>query len=253
MEHAIRNSPQLMAQDPEGTRELHLPQAVWERIAQAELLLEVGCGYGDLLALLASRRDGFTCGTDSDLPSLQAAREHYPGLPVFAADSQDAVPVASESLDLIVSSNMFEHLPHPERHLAEMRRILRPGGAYVINTPNATFDTPYWLMVETLNRARGCGLSVLWRWPRLLAETRRYIRQPGLHCSIQSPRSLCRLLRHSGFRCLQLVKQPPTSTQREKFESLPAPLRLLLLPAVRLLPLMPYALQWSIVGVFIKE
>jgi len=97
-------------------------------------VLEIGCGTGNLL-LLAKRRcpDADLAGLDPDPAALWRARRKADraGLAVrldrgFAAD----LPYPDESMDLVLSAFMLHHLEQADvpRALAEVRRVLRPGG-----------------------------------------------------------------------------------------------------------------------------
>lgn len=49
----------------------------------------------------------------------------------------ESIPVASESVDLIISRSVLEHVADPAKVYREMHRLLRPGGHFVFLTPNA--------------------------------------------------------------------------------------------------------------------
>lgn len=60
-------------------------------------------------------------------PGLDEAHHIEPGAPL---------PIADESVDLIVADFVFEHIAEPERCAAELDRVLRPGGWICARTPN---------------------------------------------------------------------------------------------------------------------
>lgn len=97
-------------------------------------LLEVGCATGERLAMLRSL--GWSvAGVEISLPACRLARERY-GLDVFCGELADAqLPAAS--VDAVIMSHVLEHVHDPVATLGEVRRILRPGGTVVIETPNA--------------------------------------------------------------------------------------------------------------------
>lgn len=94
-------------------------------------ILDVGCSRGDP-DLPALRRGRLLVGTDVDLPGLRA--NHIADACAHAAAT--ALPFPDASFDLVVSKWVVEHLEHPERDFAEFRRVLRPGGALCLLTPN---------------------------------------------------------------------------------------------------------------------
>jgi SAM-dependent methyltransferase len=98
-------------------------------------VLEVGAGDGALAAHLAP--------TVGRYVAVEASREAIsdlrpqPNLVVLTSGEID-LPLEESSIDLAYSCHFVEHL-HPEdarRHAAEMRRVLSPGGHYVVVTPN---------------------------------------------------------------------------------------------------------------------
>ena len=97
-------------------------------------LLDLGCGIGHSFELLAPRT---TVGVDLDPEALAGQlRETH------VADMRD-LPFPDGSFDSVLSVQSIEHVPDPERILAEARRVLRPGGVAVFVTPNRlTFGRP---------------------------------------------------------------------------------------------------------------
>lgn len=56
------------------------------------------------------------------------------GLPVMRADAT-RLPIADASLDLVVAFDVLEHIPDDDAAVAEVRRVLRPGGTWLIAVP----------------------------------------------------------------------------------------------------------------------
>ena len=96
-------------------------------------VLEVGCALGFLLAPL--RDAGLdVAGVDASPFAAYYASTRY-GLDVVTGTLEDAAwPDAS--FDLVIQKDLLEHVSHPRRHLLETHRILRPGGAVWLITPN---------------------------------------------------------------------------------------------------------------------
>jgi SAM-dependent methyltransferase len=107
--------------------------------AAAELLppgrvLDLGCGVGHSFHLLAPRES----------VGLDVAEEALVGQdrPTVVADMRE-LPLPSASFDAVLSVQSLEHVPDPERVVAEARRVLAPGGVAMFVTPNAlTFGVP---------------------------------------------------------------------------------------------------------------
>ncbi len=105
--------------------------------------LDVGCGAG-LMAVELARRGIHVTATDSSRRMVSAAPRQAgrAGLPdrirTVEADAH-SLPFPSETFDLVVALGLLPWVADPPRTLAEMGRVLRPGG---------------WLIVTADNRAR---------------------------------------------------------------------------------------------------
>ena len=107
-------------------------RAVLERRVHAgDRVLHFGCGWDrtGIVPMLAGR-GAEVVGLEVD-PS---AADRYPA-PVFVTDG-GRLPFGDGSFDLVASEYVFEHLECPAEVFAELSRVLRPGGALVVLTPN---------------------------------------------------------------------------------------------------------------------
>ena len=108
-------------------------------IKPGDSVLDVGCGTGDL-TLAAARQVGATgkvYGIDAAPEMItvargKAARTHTPV--DFRAEVIERLPFPDDSFDVVLSSLMFHHLPDDLKRqgLAEVRRVLKPGGRLLI-------------------------------------------------------------------------------------------------------------------------
>jgi 2-polyprenyl-3-methyl-5-hydroxy-6-metoxy-1,4-benzoquinol methylase len=96
-------------------------------------LIDVGCNEGRGLSLYA--RNGFTAveGLETNPTASAAARGR--GFTVHEQELSEFQP--SERYDVVVLSNVLEHALIPAEMLADVRRILKPGGEVWISCPNA--------------------------------------------------------------------------------------------------------------------
>jgi SAM-dependent methyltransferase len=99
-------------------------------------VLDVGCGRGDLCAAAATR-GARVVGVDLADGMLRAAREAHPELDFRRADAEE-LPFGAASFDAALAAFVVNHLPHPERAAAELRRVLAPGGRLAV----AMWDQP---------------------------------------------------------------------------------------------------------------
>ena len=109
------------------------------RLAGGKRVLDAGCGagYGSAeLALAASS----VVGADTAAEAVDFARAHYP-LPNlrFEQASCTALPHPDASFDLVVAFEVIEHLHEWRQLLLEARRLLAPGGQFVVATPNRLY------------------------------------------------------------------------------------------------------------------
>jgi len=99
--------------------------------------LDAGCGTGYGLEILAQGEPAELTGIDVDLGAVAAARRRgeRSGAVVAQADLQ-ALDLPDDCFDVAVCFETIEHLASPEQGLAELRRVVRPGGTLIISSPN---------------------------------------------------------------------------------------------------------------------
>jgi ubiquinone/menaquinone biosynthesis C-methylase UbiE len=101
-------------------------------------VLDIGCGTGSLVVWLKRLHpDVDVVGLDPDPKALARGRRKAARAAVsiqFAQGFADALPYTDASVDRVVSSFMFHHLPRDEQAgmLREVRRVLRPGGVLTL-------------------------------------------------------------------------------------------------------------------------
>jgi SAM-dependent methyltransferase len=97
-------------------------------------IIDVGCGDGAAAGLAAQRNPGHRMiGLDWSAGSLRRARRL--GLTVVQAGI-DGLPVASQAADVVIMSELIEHLVDTDAALDEISRVLKPGGSLLLSTPN---------------------------------------------------------------------------------------------------------------------
>lgn len=93
-----------------------------------EAVLDVGCGNGRYLATLRSRQHhGFICGADLSAGMLRTARSAAGDAPLLVSDAQ-TLPFRADSFDVALAMHMLYHVPDRVQAIAELRRVVRPGG-----------------------------------------------------------------------------------------------------------------------------
>ena len=102
----------------------------WLAVPPGAHWLDVGCGTGALSAtILAHASPAVVTGIDSSEGFVAHARQHVPDprASFRLADAQD-LPFSPHSFDAAVSGLVLNFVPQPERAVAEMARVTRPGG-----------------------------------------------------------------------------------------------------------------------------
>src|SRR5688500_14625341 len=102
-------------------------------------ILEVGCSFGQMTFLLAERFSHVTAvDLSADAVALTRRRaEHYDvhNVRVETADAE-RLPFPDASYDAAFSWSVLRYVPDPQQALAEMFRVLRPGGRLAVDFPN---------------------------------------------------------------------------------------------------------------------
>ena len=98
-----------------------------------ESLLDVGCGTGFLIDLLTKQRPARYCGADLSDEMIRMAKKKQIEGAEFAVGSADKLPYPDETFDVVTCSQSFHHYPYPEQAMREAKRVLKPGGLYILS------------------------------------------------------------------------------------------------------------------------
>lgn len=103
------------------------------KLRTADWVLDVGCGTGALLYQLSlACPSARLCGIDPVPEMLAVARQSLPATVDLRDGWADRIPHDDGTFNVLVSSNMFHYIRQPFAALAEMTRVLKPGGQLVI-------------------------------------------------------------------------------------------------------------------------
>lgn len=120
-------------------------RAVVARLGRG-IVLDVGTGEGFESARLAG--DGrAVIGVDYSAEALRTAKGTHGDRLVVGRMDATALGLADGTVDWVCSSHLIEHFYDPSPHVAEMARVLGPGGTAFVLTPNAPadFENPFHL------------------------------------------------------------------------------------------------------------
>ncbi len=183
---------------------------------QGARFLSSGCGMGG--SLLAYRDAGAATVTGVEVDPLYIRMAglrvaDVDDASVVAIDPDPPLPFADGAFDVIESMDVIEHVPDAAAYLADLVRVLAPGGLILLVTPNRLwpveqhlgFAGPPWLPVDVADRVF-TGLS---RLPLLPQDRRfRYAKLRGMRTQNMSLRTLRRLAVQQDLHLRVLVRDP---------------------------------------------
>jgi SAM-dependent methyltransferase len=97
---------------------------------------DIGCSQGFIADELAGAGAAQTYGVDIDVPGLAVAQQRFGGRVRFVCAAGESLPLADASIDVAVFNHIYEHVVDPEAVLADVRRVLRPGGVLYLGLGN---------------------------------------------------------------------------------------------------------------------
>jgi arsenite methyltransferase len=155
-----------------------------------ERVLEVGCGGGTMLPMLAAAvgKNGRVVGIDISPDQIAAANALCADTNVVEAAVHDVkkLPYGDESFDAVIAIQVIEYLDQPSKALSELRRVCGVGGRIVILATN--WDTMFWNGAAPELTAR---VQAAWRhhapFPNLPAVLRPLLADAGFRTIRQSP------------------------------------------------------------------
>lgn len=124
-------------------RKIATIRAVVDRLPSPAVLLDLGCGSGEILARVARSGDlAIAMELNTELLGWAASR----GLTPVCASFDQPLPIADASVDAALMIDAIEHTEHPHHVLRELSRVVRPDGRVVVFTP--PYDSVRWILAE---------------------------------------------------------------------------------------------------------
>ena len=161
------------------------------------VIIDLGCGDGSALAIAAEHNPAHRfAGIDWSGDALRQAQAA--GLTVIRASVSGAsLPIADGAADVVIMSELIEHLVDPDGAVAEARRILRPGGSLMLSTPN---------LAAWYNRGLlAFGIQPIFSEVSLRGVFGRPGRVVAGHLRLFTRRALTEFLTASGFCCVTVT------------------------------------------------
>lgn len=124
-------------------RPVTIVRTLLELIDKGGTFIDIGAGEGMVPRMMAkSGKDLRVIVIDSEQSSGTGDVDALAGTgieTILATVGQDEIPLESGTADVVFAGDVVEHLPHTPRHFMNAcKRLLRPGGWLVLDTPNAT-------------------------------------------------------------------------------------------------------------------
>ena len=111
-----------------------------EHLPREGRMLDIGCGEGQV-ARLAAARGMAPVGIDPALAQVSVARERAGGA-CYAQGAAIPLPIKDASVDAAVACLVFEHIADLDGALAEVGRVLQPGGTFLFLLNHPLLQTP---------------------------------------------------------------------------------------------------------------
>jgi ubiquinone/menaquinone biosynthesis C-methylase UbiE len=160
-------------------------------LRKGERVLDVGCGTGIVTRLAAEQvgATGIVVGIDIDAGMLAVARSVTPaGLEIaWREGSAESLPLEDESFDVALCQMSLQFVDDPRKALAEMHRVLRPGGRILLDVPGRA--TPQF---EALGASMGKHIA---------KEAKGFVDRVF---SLHSPEAVEALIAKAGFRGVEV-------------------------------------------------
>ena len=125
--------------DPEYEEQI-IPLAT-ECLAGARRVVDIGTGEGQLARVAAGLGAELVAGVDPTRAQLRVAVERAGG-PVYLRGTADRLPFADASFDAAIACLVFEHIPDHAHGIAEVARVLEPGGRFVFLLNHPLLQAP---------------------------------------------------------------------------------------------------------------
>jgi len=131
------------------------------RLGNGLMVLDVGCGDGVISKPI---REMGNYVTSLELPKIATLAHSYQ-VPLIVAGDAEHLAFASNSFDVVLASEVVEHLWDPHSFLDEAYRVLRANGHLIISTPEGRGglrydDHKYYFTVEVVKRILGARFTL---------------------------------------------------------------------------------------------
>jgi len=126
-------------------------------------ILEIGSGTGHLVSHL--KKSGYdVVGIEINEKSIQIAKDKF-NVELLKMGG-DNLSFPDNYFDMVISFDVFEHVPDSDKHLEEVKRVLKDDGKYLLSTPNKWTNIPIEIISQksfTKYKEYHCSLHNYWQ------------------------------------------------------------------------------------------
>ena len=143
-------------------------------------ILDAGCGNGFIAGQLADMGHQVTA-FDLSEDGIAIAKEKYPNVRFEVCSVYDELKGLIDQVDIVVSSEVIEHLYYPQHFLKNLHPIIREGGYLILTTPYHGY-------------AKNLALSIIDKW-----DSHHTVDWEGGHIKFFSQKTISSMLKESGY------------------------------------------------------
>ena len=136
---------------------------------RGDVVLDLGCGEGRHVISAYIEADVHSVGVDLSLEDLQTTREKF--APFWEPDNKAKsfgmscasaleLPFADNTFDKVICSEVLEHIPDYQAALAEIERVLKPGGLFCASVPRRWPEKICWALSDAYYKVPGGHLRI---------------------------------------------------------------------------------------------
>ena len=135
-------------------------------VGAGDRLLDLGCGFGRH-SYQAARLGAEVVAFDASADEVRKVQDTFGAMAVAGElDAESArvgavqgdalkLPFADGSFDRVIASEVLEHIPDDEKAMAELARVLRPGGSMAVTVPRCGPEFVNWALSDEYHNVPG--------------------------------------------------------------------------------------------------